>query len=224
MLHDAALVVYCLLDDLSSLMKSEMLARHPSHPFLLADTESRMSLSEIATLLVLWHSSPYKTFKHFFHDVIKTELHSEFLHLLSYSRFVERIPDASTLLEFSLLVLSSSNLTDIHLIDSTLLRACHKLRQPSHKVLRDFATWGYSPTRENVYGTKLHLVVNEHGHIVRFALSQAHMSDQDPVIMEYLTKPLRGWLFGDKGYLSAWISGDGFFCTLFVGIFHRCRF
>jgi hypothetical protein len=25
-------------------------------------------LSEIATLLVLWHSSPCKTFKHFFHD------------------------------------------------------------------------------------------------------------------------------------------------------------
>lgn len=202
MVHDAALVVFCLLDDLSCLMKSEMLERNPSHPFLLADTESRMSLSEIATLLVVWHHSHLKTFKHFFQDVVEVELRSEFPKLLSYSRCVEMIPHATALLEFALLVLCALNLTDINLVDSSLLKACHKLRQPSHKVLRDFATWGYSPTREHVYGTKLHLVINEHGHLVRFALSQAHMSDQDSILMDYLCKPLRGWLFGDKGYIS----------------------
>lgn len=202
MVHHAALVVFCLLDDLSTLMKSELRVHNPSHPFLLADTESRMSLSEIATLLVLWHASHLKTFKHFFQDVVEVELREEFPNLLSYSRCVEMIPHVTALLEVALLVLCSFNLTDINLIDSSLLRACHKLRQPSHKVMRDFATWGYSPTREFVYGTKLHLVVNEHGHLVRFAFSQGHMSDQDLVIMEYLTRPLRGWLFGDKGYLS----------------------
>lgn len=208
MVHHAALVVFCLLDDLSALLKIELQTRNPEHPFLLANVESRMSLSEIATLLVLWHASHHKTFKHFFQDVVEVELRSEFPTLLSYSRCVERISDATVVLEFALLVLCSFNLTDINLADSSLLRACHKLRQPSHKVLRDFATWGYSPTREFVYGTKLHLVVNEHGHLVRFAFSQAHMSDQDPVIMAYLTKPLRGWLFGDKGYLSEELFHD----------------
>jgi hypothetical protein len=208
MVHDAVLVVFCFLDDLSTLMKNEMLARNASHPFLLADSESRMSLSEIATLLVVWHASHHKTFKHFFQDVVKVELRSEFPRLLSYSRCVEMIHHATALLEFALLVLCSFNLTNINLIDSSLLRACHKMRQFSHKVLRDFATWGYSPTRENVYGTKLHLVVNEHGHIVRFGLSQAHMADNDPVILDYMTKPLRGWLFGDKAYLSAELFRD----------------
>lgn len=208
MVHHAALVVFCLLDDLSTLLKNEMRERNPAHSFLLADVESKMSLSEIATLLVIWHASHIKTFKHFFQDVVTVELRSEFPNLLSYSRCVEMIPHATALLEFALLVLCSFNLTDINLVDSSLLRACHKLRQSSHKVMRDFATWGYSPTRDFVYGTKLHLVVNEHGRLVRFAFSQGHMSDQDPVIMEYLARPLRGWLFGDKGYISEELFRD----------------
>jgi hypothetical protein len=208
MVHDAALVVFCLVDDLATMMQNELLVRNPTHPYLLANAQSRLSLSEVASILTLWHASHHKTFKHFYQDVVLKELRPEFPRLVSYSRFVELIPHASVVLEFVLLVLCALNVTDISVVDSSLLRACHRLRQPSHKTMRDFATWGFSPTRDFVYGTKLHLVINETGHLVRFALSQGHMSDQDSVIMAYLAKPLRGLLFGDKGYLSEELFRD----------------
>jgi hypothetical protein len=50
------------------------------------------------------------------------------------------------------------------------------------------------------YGFKLHLVVNDRGDILAFALTPGNVDDRVPV--PKLAAKLFGKLFGDKGYLS----------------------
>ncbi|WP_298949318.1 hypothetical protein [uncultured Alloprevotella sp.] len=44
------------------------------------------------TILVLFHSNTFRNFKHFYLFHVCRELKEEFPHLLSYTRFVERMP------------------------------------------------------------------------------------------------------------------------------------
>src|SRR5262245_38549291 len=48
--------------------------------------------SEIMTLLVLFHSSHYRTFKAYYTEYVQRQLRAEFPHLVSYGRFVELMP------------------------------------------------------------------------------------------------------------------------------------
>ena len=50
------------------------------------------------------------------------------------------------------------------------------------------------------FGFKLHLVINNLGEIMAVSLSKANVDDRKPV--PKLVESLKGWLFGDKGYLG----------------------
>jgi IS5 family transposase len=50
------------------------------------------------------------------------------------------------------------------------------------------------------FGFKVHLIVNDMGEMVAFAITPANVDDRKPV--PRLTADLVGKLFGDKGYLS----------------------
>ena len=52
------------------------------------------------------------------------------------------------------------------------------------------------------YGFKLHLVVNDQGELLSFALTPGNTDDRNGNLIYKLTKNLYGKLFGDKGYLS----------------------
>ena len=51
-----------------------------------------MSDAEMITILVLFHSNTFRNFKHFYLFYVCRELKEEFPNLLSYTRFVERMP------------------------------------------------------------------------------------------------------------------------------------
>jgi hypothetical protein len=53
---------------------------------------TRLSPSEIMTILILFQQSGYRTFKSFYTLHIQTHLRAEVPHLVSYSRFVALIP------------------------------------------------------------------------------------------------------------------------------------
>jgi hypothetical protein len=53
---------------------------------------TRLSPSEIMTILILFQQSGYRTFKGFYTQYVQTQLRAEFPHLLSYTRFVALIP------------------------------------------------------------------------------------------------------------------------------------
>ena len=54
--------------------------------------KGRMSDAEMITILVLFHSNTFRNFKHFYLFYVCRELKEEFLNLLSYTLFVERMP------------------------------------------------------------------------------------------------------------------------------------
>jgi len=52
------------------------------------------------------------------------------------------------------------------------------------------------------YGFKLHLVINDRGELLNFAVTQANVDDRSPLKNESFLKSVFGRLFGDKGYIS----------------------
>lgn len=53
---------------------------------------TRLSPSEIMTILILFQQSGLRTFTGFYTHYVQTQLRAEFPHLLSYTRFVALIP------------------------------------------------------------------------------------------------------------------------------------
>src|ERR1700751_1402392 len=123
----------------------------------------RMCLGEVMTILVLFHGSNYRTFKHFYLEHVCEHLRGEFPHLLSYNRFVERIPQAFAALACYLQT-RMGPCGGISFIDSTPRGVCHNLRINGHKVMAGLAARGKTSTGW-FYGFKLHLVISDRGEL-----------------------------------------------------------
>lgn len=157
-----------------------------------------LALSEIMTILILFHQSHYRTFKAFYTDQVCLHLSSEFPTLVSYTRFVEFFPSALV----PLCVYLHSSLgacTGVSFVDSTKLAVCRNRRIRQHRVFRGLAERGKTSVGW-FFGFKLHLVFNDCGDLLTFRLTPGNIDDRAPV--PQFAKQLFGKLFGDKGYLS----------------------
>jgi hypothetical protein len=160
--------------------------------------KSRMSLSEIMTVLVGFHGSGYRTFKDFYTLQVQTCWKSAMPNLVSYSRFVE-------LMSWALLGLCCylnscrGEVTGTSFIDSTPLKVCHTKRASGHQVFADFAAWGKNSIGW-YYGFKLHLVINDRGELLAYKITPANVDDRQ--VVPELTHHIVGKIFGDKGYIS----------------------
>ena len=118
----------------------------------------QMSLSEIMTILIAFHQSYYRNFKHYYLDHVCVYWLSEFPKLPSYQRFVEWMP--STLLPLCVYLKHCfGKCTGISFIDATSIKVCHNRRIPRHRVFQDLAERGKTSV-DWFFGFKLHLVVN----------------------------------------------------------------
>jgi hypothetical protein len=159
---------------------------------------SSLALSEVMTILVWFHASHYRTFKHFYLAAVLPGKRAEFPGLPSYTRFVELIP--LTLLPLcAYLQTRQGQPTGIQFIDSLPVRVCHNRRIYSHRVFAGLAQRGKS-SMGWFYGFKLHLVINDQGELLAFCLTPGHVDDRRPV--KKLVRKLWGKLFGDRGYIS----------------------
>jgi Transposase DDE domain len=157
-----------------------------------------LSLSEVMTILVWFHASHYRTFKHFYLDQMLVHRRAEFPGLPSYTRFVELIP--LTLLPLcAYLQTRKGQPTGIQFIDSLPIRVCHNRRIPSHKVFAGLAQRGKG-SMGWFYGFKLHLVINDRGELLGLTLTPGQVDDRRPVAK--LVRQLWGKLFGDRGYIG----------------------
>ena len=159
---------------------------------------TRLSQSEVMTILVMYHASGYKNLKAFYLEEIMRHHYLDFPALCSYQRFVQLQSRCVMPLFFYLLVKRGQD-TGISFIDATALKVCHNLRIPSHRVFRGSAERDKSSTGW-YYGFKLHLAVNELGEILGFYLTAANVDEREPV--DWITQGLHGKLVGDKGYIS----------------------
>jgi Transposase DDE domain len=160
--------------------------------------QGQLSLSEIMTIIVSFHASHYRDFKHYYTEYVEEHLRPYFPALLSYSRFVELMPRALVPL-CSYLHTRKGRCTGITFVDSTPLAVCHTKRIAGHKVFDGYATRGKC-SMGWYFGFKLHLMVNDQGELLAFRVSPGEVDDRDPV--ERMAEALWGHLYGDRGYIS----------------------
>jgi hypothetical protein len=155
--------------------------------------------SEVMTILIHFHQSHYRTFKAYYTEHVQVHLSREFLHLVSYSRFVALIPRMMAPL-LAYLQSRFGTCTGISFIDSTSLEVCDPQRISQHRVFAADARRGKT-SMGWFFGFKLHLAVNDRGDLLACCLTPGNVDDRTPV--PQMVKRLHSRLFGDRGYLSA---------------------
>ena len=163
--------------------------------------ESRMALSEIMAIAILFQLSGYRCFKWYYNDYAAKHLGGYFPRLVSYNRFVELMGASLMPLALYAQRFRAGTVTGISHIDSTPIKACHCRRMHSHKALEGAAKRGKNSTGW-FCGFKLHLVINEMGEILSFYLSPGNVDDRNRAVIDRLCRDLWGKLFGDRGYIS----------------------
>ena len=156
-----------------------------------------MSLSEIMTIIVFYHSSGFKNFKAFYF-YLRNERSSEFPKILSYNRFIEWMPYCLVPL-CSYLRTRVGKPTGISYVDSCPLRVCKNIRISRHRTFNGVAARGKC-SMGWFFGFKLHIIINEQGELLSFKVTKGNSNDRFPV--KELCKNITGKLFGDKGYIG----------------------
>jgi hypothetical protein len=159
---------------------------------------AQLSLSELMTIIVYFHQSHYRDFKHYYTDYVTGHLRPYFPALVRYSRFVELMPRALVPL-CNYLHTRKGRCTGITFVDSTPLAVCHNKRIGRHKVFAAWATRGKC-SMGWYFGFKLHLMVNDAGELLGFRVTTGEVDDREPVAR--MAQGLWGHLYGDRGYIS----------------------
>jgi hypothetical protein len=200
--EDSITRIYCDVDDfcktLKRYCKSHFLPNEQAQKWFPA---SRMSLSEVMTITLLFHLSGYRCFKWYYQRHVCAQMRGYFPNPVSYNRFVEL--QSCSLLPLFLYTqgFRRGKPTGIGFIDSTALKVCHNRRIYSHKVFKMCAARGKNSVGW-FYGFKLHLVINDRGEICSFFLTPGNIDDRNMDVINHLCRDLWGKLFGDRGYIS----------------------
>jgi len=157
-----------------------------------------LAVSEMMTLLILFQSSHFRTFKHFYESIVLKYWKNYFPCLPSYPRFIALMH--RTVLPMTLFTqLKSGKRTGVYYIDSSCLPVCHLKRSKRHKTFSAIAEYG----RTSIgwfFGLKLHIVINDKGELIAFKITKGNRSDCTEAAC--LLKNLDGLAFGDKGYIG----------------------
>jgi hypothetical protein len=125
----------------------------------------------------------------------------EFPNTVSYNRFLELMQGVLLPMTIFAKTCCLGNCTGISFVDSTPIRVCKNKRISRNKVFKGIATTGKS-TMGWFHGFKLHIIINDKGVLLSFAVTQANVDDREPLNNEGFLKNIFGKLFGDKGYIS----------------------
>jgi Transposase DDE domain len=163
---------------------------------------SRLSASEIMTLVIAFQDSDYRTFKHFYRKEVCRHWRAEFPDLVSYQRLIECLP--SVLVPWAAYLRTRLGRTrGIAFVDSLPWPVCHNRRIDSHQVFADLAQRGKSSV-DWFYGFKLHFVINDEGDLLALRFTPGNVDDRAPV--PGLAEGLWGKLFGDRGSIRQELS------------------
>ena len=181
---DKTTEIFCLIDDFCQqfepLLEQRLLDQSPDKRR--RNRPCAMSLSEMTTIVVLFHTMRGRQFKAFYRDIVCRFMTSEFPRQLSYTRFVALMPRCVTVLTALFETLKGA-CTGLSIADATPLGVCHNLRIQRHRVFKGMAQRGKSSTGW-FYGFKLHAVINHRGELLAIASN------------------LFGTLYADKGYIG----------------------
>ena len=194
----SVLELFCAVDDFCRVFEPCWQHHQLNDKAKKRNRRRELALSEIMTILILFHQSRYRTFKAFYTEHVRVHLRNEFPALVSYNRFVEFFPGALVPLVVYLYS-CLGQCSGVSFVDSTKLAVCHNRRIRQHRVFRGLAARGKTSV-DWFFGFKLHLVFNDCGELLTFKLTPGNIDDRVP--MPECAKHVFGKVFGDKGYLS----------------------
>ena len=129
--EDALIALFCSVDDFCRQFEPELqrilLERDRLFKRWWTTRESRLSLSEIMTITIFFHSFGYRTFKHYYLYLVMTQLRPFFRDGVSYKRFNKMMTKISLPL-FVFQKTVSGDTEGIAYVDSTALSVCHICR------------------------------------------------------------------------------------------------
>ncbi|MYC40250.1 MAG: IS982 family transposase [Candidatus Dadabacteria bacterium] len=157
--------------------------------------------SEVMTVLIAFHQSGYRTFKHFYFKHVCVYWQAAFPRLVSYTRLVQLKKEVLRLLTFYLST-HTGTCRGISFVDSTRLRVCDNKRISFHKVFAEKVSERGKTSMGWFYGFKLHLIINDTGDILDVALTPGNRDDRSLLWGMNPETPLHGSLYGDRGYIS----------------------
>jgi hypothetical protein len=192
------------VDDFCQLFEPEWRAHLLESKSRQRQRDCSMAMSEVMTLVILFHVTRYRDFKTFYTQHVRRFLTAEFPQLVSYTRMLS-IKKECLIPLCAFLTSRKVKPTGIAFIDATKLAVCHNIRVPRNRVFDGLAERGKT-SMGWFYGFKLHLIVNERGEIMEVKLTAGNVDDRAPV--REMAKGLFGKLYGDKGYLSKALSDD----------------
>lgn len=193
--------IYVACDDFNKNLEKYLESRAIGKVTTKTGPEPTMSDSEIMTILIYFHLSGMRCFKWYYQHIIKVSLRSYFPKTVDYSRFVTLMEKQNGALALFLQACRLADPTTHNYIDSKPLVVCHNRRIPNHKVFAGIAKRGKSSTGW-FFGFKLHAVVNQFGQLVVFQFTPGDITDNNKDLLEGITAHLKGFLYGDKGYLT----------------------
>ena len=172
--------------------------------------ETTLSKAEIMLIIMLFHDSGYRCFKHFYLDYVCKHLRHLFPKVVSYNRFVELEREVAIPLALFIKKVLLGKCTGISFVDSTPIRVCRNQRIHIHRTFKGIAQRGKC-SMGWFFGFKLHLICNEKGELLNFMITPGDIDDREPLKYNAFVEFLYGKLVGDKGYI-----GKELFQRLFV--------
>ena len=201
--RDKIIEIFCMADDFCKEFEKELSknALVSSQSIKSRNKQGNLSKSEVLSILIYFHFGTFRNFKHYYLFFIREHLKDYFPNAVSYNRFSEIQSKSIVHLLMFLQLIGFGECTGISYADSTPIRVCGNKRIRRNKVFNGIAKLGKS-TMGWFYGFKLHLICNEKGELLNFALTKGNVDDRDPKVLNILTKKLFGKLYADKGYIS----------------------
>ena len=136
--------------------------------------QGNLRLSELLTIVMYFYLSPCKDFKNYYLYFLVSK-YKGYFNLPGYSRIVQLIPRLILPLSIIMQMLRGEE-TGIYYIDSTKLQICHNKRTSSNRVFNKIAKVGRS-SYGWFLGFKLHLIINNKGHIIAVKITKGNKSD-----------------------------------------------
>ena len=168
---------------------------------------SKLALSEILFIALLFPRSHMTSFKHFYQAMTTHWDKTLFRHWLSYPQISALIHQHQmALASFCVFIQQQALPTGVYAIDSTALRVCHNIRIPRHKTFAGKAARGKTSTGW-FYGFKLHTLINQIGEVVALRISPGNVDDRQMVgtLVEAIPRQHDDGelqLVADRGYIS----------------------
>ena len=172
--------------------------------------ETTLSKAEIMLIIILFHDSGYRCFKHFYLDYVCKHLRHLFPKVVSYNRFVELEREVAIPLALFIKRVLLGKCTGISFVDSTPISVCRNQRIHIHRTFKGIAQRGKC-SMGWFFVFKLHLICNEKGELLNFMITPDDIDDREPLKYNAFVEFLYGKLVGDKGYI-----GKELFQRLFV--------